>query len=118
MCRADGILQSVVHRADRYIHVEKIPAELVNASIGTVADQCQTESDLPQPVLGDGEMEQYLIVGRACREDIIQSSLGGGGLLVDELATDVLLVGQTGDCASAGQSLHANREPLARSERL
>jgi len=115
----DGITQDVVHRADRHVHAEKITAKFVDAAIGTVADHGPTEGDLPQPTLGDGQVEQHLVIGHGGRgERIVQSGLGGGGLLIDKLATDIELVGQTGDGAVAGKGLQSDRQALARRQRL
>src|SRR5205807_9809933 len=47
-----------------------------------------------------------------------QSGLGGGGLLIDKLATDGEGVGQAGDGLRAGGGLQSQRQALARCQRL
>jgi len=55
----DGVMHDVVDRAGRHVDTQKIAIELVNAAIRTVADECQAESGLPEPILGDGQMEEH-----------------------------------------------------------
>src|SRR5580704_15630293 len=49
----DGGMDDVVHRANGQERIEKIAAKLEDAPIGTMATESQTQSDLPEPVLGD-----------------------------------------------------------------
>ena len=114
----DGVMHDVVHGARGHVDVEKIAIELVNAAIGTVADEGQTESGLLEPILGDGQMEEHLVIGFGASEGIVQSGLRALALLIDKLAADIGLVGEIGNAPLTGQSLHAEAEPFVRAERL
>ena len=115
----DGILHDVVDGADGHGDAEEVATKFVDATIGTVADEGQAERGLREPILGDRQLEEHLVVvcgGRG--ESIVQSGPSRGGLASDELATDLVVVGQSGDGLRARQGLEANRQPLARRQRL
>ena len=112
-CLVDGVMNDVMHGADRQVDAEEIAAKFVNAAIGTVADQGQTEGGLLEPILGDGQMEEDLLVGGGGREGIVQGGLGTVALLIDKLATDTRIVGQAGDGLMPGKGLHAEGDPFA-----
>jgi hypothetical protein len=102
----------------RQIDAEEIAAEFVNPAIGIVADQRQAESGLLEPILGDRQTKEYLVVSDGERESLVQGSLRSVTLLIDKLAADAGVVGQIGDGRVPGQSLHAEGEPVAGSERF
>jgi hypothetical protein len=60
----DGGMDDIVHPANGQGHIEKIAAQLDDAPIGTMANQRQTQSELPQPILGDREIEEHFVIGR------------------------------------------------------
>jgi hypothetical protein len=83
--------------------VEEVAAKFDDAAIRAVADQDQAKSQLLEPGFGDGQMEENLVgvrVGR-CKSGV-QSVFSLGGLLVDKLAADVVIVGELGDRTRAG----------------
>ena len=115
-CLGDGILHDVVDRADRHVDAEEVAVEFVDAAIGTVADQGQAQSGLLEPILGNRQKEEDRIVGLVGREGIDQRGLSDVGLLIDKLAADAGLLGESGDGVVAGESLHAEGEPFAGAE--
>jgi hypothetical protein len=68
-----------------------------------VADQDQAKRQLLEPGFGDGQMEENAVgVGVGRCKSVVQSVFGLGGLQVDKLAADVVVVGKLGDRARAG----------------
>ena len=60
-----------------------------------MADEQQTEHQLPEPGLGDGEGKQDAIgISRVGGEGLVEGLVGLVELLIDELATDLVLLGQ------------------------
>jgi hypothetical protein len=74
-CLVDGVVDDVVDRADRQVDVEEIATKLLNAAIGTVADEGQAEDGLPEPIFGHRNVAEHLIVGDRGREGVGQSGL-------------------------------------------
>ena len=70
-----------------------------------MADQHQSQDQLTQPCLGDGETKENLLVLRLGIEGVGQRIVGDVGLLVQELAADLMLPGQLCDRLSSGQDL-------------
>lgn len=68
-----------------------------------MTDEDQSEDELPQPRLGDGQMENDLVVGCCGGKRLVKGLLGLGGLLVDELAADVMFFGDVADRLLARQ---------------
>src|SRR6202040_2539742 len=93
----DGVADDVVDRADGHVDTEKIAAKFVDAAIGTVADESQAEGGLLEPILGYGQMEEYLVVGDGRRESVVQGGLSTVALLIDKLSANPCLAGQAGD---------------------
>ena len=71
-----------------------------------------------ETILGDGQIEEHLVVGDGGREGVVQSGLSTVALPIDKLAADVCIVGQGGDGLVTDQSLHAEGESFAWSERF
>src|SRR5438094_65070 len=88
--------------ADREPVVQQVTQENDDAAEGTVADQDQAQHDLAKQRLGDWQVKQHALVGAAGGEGLV----GLAGLLVDELAADVLLPSQTGNRLRAGEGVH------------
>ena len=85
--------------------VEEVAAQFDDAAVRAVADQDQAKGQLLQPGFGDGQMEENAVgVGVGPCKSGVESLLGLGGLLVDELAADEVVSGQFGDGA-AGQGV-------------
>jgi len=74
-----------------------------------VTDQEQRQNELMNPGLGNGQVEQYLLVflfGRL--ERLVDGSGGFALLLVNEFAADLVLLGQT--CDRLGSSYGMERQ--------
>jgi hypothetical protein len=78
-----------------------------------MADQHQGQDQLPQPSLGDRQVEEDL-VGRCWSggEGLAESLLGGMNLLREELPADLMLPSQLGDRFRAGEYLDGQVLPL------
>ncbi len=101
-CSGDGLVQDVVNGADRQRIVKDIREQFGDAAQGTVADEGETQDELPQPGLGDREPEEELVGFVAARvKGVVEGVVGLPELLVDELAADLLLGGQFGDGLAA-----------------
>jgi len=59
---------------------------------------------LPQPGLGHGEVKEDTVLVGSRVEGVAEGLVGPVGLLVDELAADVVLGGEVSDGLCAGQS--------------
>ena len=59
-----------------------------------MADQHQGQDKLPEPSLGDRQVEEDLIGSTLRCEGFAERLLGGVSLLVEELTTDFMLPGQ------------------------
>ena len=81
-----------------------------------MADEQQAEHELPQPALGDGEgKEDRVLVGGRWGEGQVQGVVGLVELLIDELATDLLFLGQDADRV-AGQGFQGELLALRRQQ--
>ena len=83
-----------------------------------MADQSQTESGLLEPILGDRQMEEDLVVGLGGREGIVEGGSSNGRLVINELAADAGFLGQAGDGPVSGDGLHTEGEPFAGPKRF
>ena len=81
-------------------------------------DEDQAGCELPDPAFGDREGEQDRIVGGWWLEGVGQSVLCNVLLPVDELATDLRVLCESGDGLCAGQSVDREALSLFGSERL
>src|SRR4029077_19461430 len=78
--------------------VEEVGEQFVDTAEGTVADEGEAEDQLPQPGFGHGQPEEELRRwGRWWSERLVESVVGVAELLIDELAADLVLVGQSRD---------------------
>ncbi len=94
----DGPLQDVVDRADRQGVIEEVGEQFVDTADGTVADKREAEDQLPQPGFGHGQPEEELRRwGRWWSERSVEGVVGVAELLIDELAADLVLIGQGRD---------------------
>ena len=76
------------------------------AAKGAVTDQDRRQDELVNPVLGDGQVEQDLLVlWFAKLERLVDGGGGFGQLLVDEFAADLVLLGQRCDCLGSSYGL-------------
>jgi len=65
-----------------------------------------------------GRKNKDVVVGRCGVEGVGQGVGGGVGLLVEELAADLMAARQLGDRVSPGEDLKRERLPLGRSQPL
>jgi hypothetical protein len=98
--------------------VEEVAEQFDDAAVGTVADEDQRQDQLPQPGLGDGEMEEDLIGGGFGLEGPCQGVPGDVGLLVEELAADLMTAGQVGDRMGRTEDLDGEILTLRRQQPL
>ena len=114
----DGRVDDVVDGPQGELGVEEVAQKRDHAAVRTVADQDQREDQLTEPGLGDRQVEQDLI-GRPLRvEGGSEGVLGGVGLLVEELAADLMLPRQVGDGRCAGEDRDGQVLPLLGRELL
>src|SRR5271166_6443834 len=90
----DRCLDDVVDRAERDVVVKEITEQFDDATKRGVTDQHQTEDELPEPVFGDRQLKEDLVVVRQGIESEVEGGGGDGLLLVNKLATDLSLLGQ------------------------
>jgi hypothetical protein len=85
----------------------------------TAVDEDQPQRGLPDVVLGDGEIKQHLLrIVRWGGERIGQGGVGDGGLIINELTTDLALLGDLGDGLGPGQRVEGDLLPLLGPHRL
>ena len=95
--RRHGGADHVMDGPQRDLGVEEVGQEGDDAAVGTVTGQDQGEDQLPEPRLGDRQVEEDVLGRSRWVEGVLQGDLGGVGLLVEELAADLMLPGQLGD---------------------
>src|SRR5271165_7267101 len=83
-----------------------------------MADQHQGQDKLPQPSLGDRQVEKDVVGSTRGCEGFAESLLGGVHLLMEELPADLVLPGQLGDRFSPGEHLDGQALPLLRRQLL
>jgi hypothetical protein len=97
-CRGDGLVQDVVDRSQGERIIEEVAEQFLDATERAVANEGKTEDELTEPGFGDRKREEELgRVGVGWVEGLVDGVVGVVELVVDELATDVMLVGQVGD---------------------
>jgi hypothetical protein len=116
--RYHGAGDDVVHRAQRDASVEEVTEQFDDGPVQAVADQDQGQDQLPQPGLGDGEMEEDMIVSEVGLEGPCQGVPGDVGLLVEELAADLMTAGQVGDRMGRTEDLDGEILTLRRQQPL
>jgi hypothetical protein len=92
----DRGVDHVVDRPEGDRAVEQVAEQFDDAAVGTVTEQGQGEDQLLEPGLGDWQGEED-VVRRRWGEGLVEGVLGLGGLLVDELAADLVLAGEVSD---------------------
>ncbi len=113
-----GSLDHVMHGPQRERGVEEVAQEGDHTAVGAVTGQDQGEDQLTEPRLGDRQVEEDLLVRSRRIEGVLQGELCRVGLLVEELAADLMLAGQLGDRLCAGEDLHGQLLPLLGRELL
>ena len=77
-----------------------------------MADQHQGQDKLPQPCLGDRQVEKDVFGPTRGCEGFAERLLGGVSLLIEELTTDFMLPGQVGDRLSTSEHLDSQISPF------
>ena len=98
--------------------VEQVAEQLDHAAGRAMADQHQGQDQLPQPRLGDREVEEDVVGPGRGGERPVEGDLGGGDLLIDELPADLVLTSQLGDRLGPGEGPDGQLLPLLRQESL
>jgi hypothetical protein len=109
----DRGVDDVEDRAQGDPDAEYITQEFGDAAHRTVADQHEGADQLPQELLGHGQVKQHLVIRLLRGKRLVGGLIEDVGLPVDELAADVELVRQVGDGFRPGQRLKPDLEPLA-----
>jgi hypothetical protein len=111
-------VNDVGDRADGHAEIKDVAEELDDAAERTVADEDQGEDDLAQQRLGnrDGEQDLFVVVVRFGCEGAVEGLLCLAGLLIDELAADVVFVGEVAERLCAGEGFEGEALPLQRVE--
>jgi hypothetical protein len=117
---AHGGVDDVGDAAHRQGEVQDVSEELHDAAEGTVTNQHQAEDDLAKQGLGDRDRKQDAlgVAGFFRGEGVGENPLRLAGLLVDELAADVVVVGEAGDRLGAGEGVHGQALTLVRGKVL
>src|SRR5208283_786451 len=86
----NGAVHNVVHGPQGDPVIEEVAKQFDHTAGRTMADQHQAQDQLPQPGLGDWQVEKDL-VGRCWRggESLAEGLLGGVNLLIEELPADL-----------------------------
>ena len=92
-CQVDRCPNDVVDRPQRDVVVEKIAEKFDDSAQGTVTDQHQTEDQLTQPMFGDRQLKEYLVVIGERLKSTVEGFVRDGLLLVNEFAADLRLLG-------------------------
>src|SRR5580700_10173660 len=90
-------LNDIVDGAEGDVEVEAVAKDLKNAPERAVAEQQQSDHELMQPVFGDRQVKEHLVVVWAGVEGGVERLSNDGLLLVNELTTDLNLLSQVGD---------------------
>jgi hypothetical protein len=98
--------------------VEEVTEQFDDTAVGTPTDEDQRQNQLPQPVRGDRQIKQDVDIFGWRVEGAAEGLLSKVNLLVDELATDVMLLGEFGDGPRAGESLDGEALPLSGVKRV
>ena len=97
-CVGDGLVEDVVDRPQRRGIVEEVGEQFVDAAEGAVADKREAEDQLPQPGFGHGQPEEEMRrLVRWWSKGLVEGVVGVAELPIDELAADLVLIGQGRD---------------------
>jgi len=104
-----------VNPAQRDGQAQEAIEHLLGASQGGVSDEGGDEDELAEPAFGDRQMEEDSGVGggRWWAEGRAQGVQGDALLLVNELATDVVVSGQARDTAALVKGIQGEVDALA-----
>jgi hypothetical protein len=102
------------------VEIEEVAEQLGDAAERTVTDEDQGEDELADPGLGDREVEEHPVVsgGWFRGEGVIDGLLSLLGLVVDELAADLVLLGELGDGCGARECVESESLSLGRGQIL
>jgi hypothetical protein len=114
--RGHGTVDDVVDDAQGEGVVEEVAEQFVDAAQRAVADEDQAEGQLVQPSLGDGKVKEDGAVLGVRVEGVSEGLLRFVGLLVDELAADVMGGGEVADGLCAGEGVEGQMLALVRRE--
>ena len=114
----DGLLHDVVSRPHGEVGIEEVAEQLGDAAERAVTEEDQSEDELADPGLSDREVEEPPVVpgGWFRGEGVIEGLLGLVGLVVDELAADLMLLGELGDGGGAGECVESESLTLGRGQ--
>ena len=107
-----------MHRAQRDVPVEEVAEQLHDGPVRTVTNQHQGQDQLMQPGFGDGQVEEHVIRFGPGLEGPCQGVPGDVGLLVEELAADLMTAGQIGDRMGPTENLDGESSTLRRPQPL
>ena len=115
---SNGAVHDVVHGPQGDPKIEDVAQQFDHAAGRAMADEHQGQDQLPQPRLGNRQVEEDLLGSQNRGEGTVERLLRGVHLLVEELPADVVLAGQLGDCFRPGEHLDGQVSPLLRRQLL
>ena len=98
-------VHNVVHGSQGDWVIKEILQQFDHPAIGTMADQYQSQNQLPQPGLGDRQIKQNVIAWCGRLEGLLEGLLCRVHLVIDELPADLELSSQSRDGCNAGEHL-------------
>ena len=101
-----------MHRTQGDRPVEDVAEQFDDGPVRAMADQHQAQDQLPQPSLGYRQVEEDFVGLGFGGKGVGQSILGGVGLLIEELAADLMFPGQIRDGLSPREDLDSQLLPL------
>jgi len=105
-------VHDVVHGPQGDPKIEDVAQQFDHAAGRAMADEHQGQDQLPQPRLGNRQVEEDLLGSQNRGEGTVERLLRGVHLLVEELPADLVLAGQLGDCFRPGEHLDGQVSPL------
>ena len=112
-CELSSELMQVVHAAHADGYTQNVAHEFHHATVGTVTNEGEGQNDLAQPRFGDRKIEQDLVICSRGSKGIVDRFKRQILLLVDELATDVVIGCQTADVGRARHCLDSQVHALS-----
>jgi hypothetical protein len=116
----DGLRDEVVDGPHGEVGIEEVAQQFGDAAERAVADEDQGEDEWADPGLGNREVEEDAVVvgGRVGGEGVLEGVSGLVGLVVEEFAADLVLLGELRDGCGAGESVESASLSLSRGERF
>ena len=111
---SNGAVHDVVHGPQGDPKIEDVAQQFDHAAGRAMADEHQGQDQLPQPRLGNRQVEEDLLGSPNRGEGTVERLLRGVHLLVEELPADLVLAGQVGNCFRPGEHLDGQVSPLLR----